>query len=120
MSAFQNSVCWKVGNPFSIRLTNHRKDIKNPNAIEACKHFENWNHVFHKHGKFMLTEQLSNIKNTSTEILKLRLKDIENYWIKKLKSLTPFGLNQELNLLHDMQYFFRSRLFLLSAYGSTI
>ena len=26
---------------FNIRLNNHRNDIKNPNAIEACKHFNN-------------------------------------------------------------------------------
>ena len=65
--------------------------------LEACKHFSNCNHVFHKHGKFILIEQLNNVKNTPTDILKQRLKDRENYWIKKLKTLTPFGLNQELN-----------------------
>ena len=50
--------------PFHIRLNNHRKDIKNPDTIEAYKHFNNWNQVFLKHGKFILTEQLNNIKNT--------------------------------------------------------
>ena len=44
-----------------------------------------------------LIEKLNNIKNTSTEVLKQRPKDIENYWIKRPNSLTPFGLNQELN-----------------------
>ena len=58
MSAFQYSVCWKVDNC--------RKDIKNPNAIEACKHFDNWHHVFLK---LMLIEQLSNIKNKSTDFI---------------------------------------------------
>ena len=52
--------------PFHIRLNNHRKAIKNLHAIETCKHFNNWNQVFHKHGKFILNEQLKNIKNTST------------------------------------------------------
>ena len=47
----------KSETPFHVRLNNHRNDIKNPHAIEACKHFNNWNHVFHKHGKFMLLEQ---------------------------------------------------------------
>ena len=37
------------------------------------------------------------MKNASTEAPKQRLKDRKNYWIKRLKTLTPFGLNQELN-----------------------
>ena len=87
----------KPETPFHIRLNNHRKNIKNPHAIKACKHFNNWNHVFHKHGEFILIEQLNNVKNTSTEVLKQRLKDRENYCIKRLKTLLSFGLNQELN-----------------------
>ena len=97
MSALQNTICQIVRNSFSLKINNHRMDIKNPHAIEVCKDFKNWNHVFHKHGKFILIEQLNNIKNTSTEVLKQRLKDRENYWIKILKILIPLGLNQELN-----------------------
>ena len=65
---------------FNIRLNNHRKDIKKPNAIEACKHFSN-EHTFSKHG----TEQLRNINTNLTETLKLRLREIEKFWIRKLK-----------------------------------
>ena len=61
---------------------NHRNDLKNPTAIEAIQLFNN---TFHKHGKFMQIEQMNIIKVTSTEILKRRLKDRENYWIKRLK-----------------------------------
>ena len=82
---------------FNIRLNNHRKDIKKPNAIEACKHFNNNEHTFSKHGKFIIIEQLRNISTTPTETLKLRLKERENFWIKKLKTLTPYALNQQLN-----------------------
>ena len=71
MSALQNTVCQKV--------ENHRKNTKNPNAIEACQYFNNWNHTLHKYGTFIINEQLSNIKNTSTEALKQRLKHSENY-----------------------------------------
>ena len=64
--------------------------MKNPNAIEACKYFDNWNHIFLKHGKFIIIEQLNNIKNTSTEVVKQKLNDRENYWIKRLKILIHF------------------------------
>ena len=84
MSALQNTVCRKVRNSFSHNTEQPKKDIKNPHSIEACKHFNNWNHVFHKHGKFILIEKLNKIKNISTEVLKQRLKDRENYWIKRL------------------------------------
>ena len=83
----------KSETPFHIRLNNSSNNIKKPHAIEACKHFNNWNHVFHEHGKFILIEQLNDIKDTSTEVLKQRLKDRENYCIERRKSLTPFGLN---------------------------
>ena len=87
----------KSETPFHIRLNNHRKDIKSPHAIEPCKHFINCNHLFHKHVKFILIEQLNNTKNTSTEVLKQKVEDRENYRTKKLKTLAPSGLNQELN-----------------------
>ena len=82
---------------FNIRLNNHRKDIKTPNAIEACRHFNNNEHTFSKHGKFIIIEQLRNINTIPTETLKLRLKERGTFWIKKLKTLTPYGLNQKLN-----------------------
>ena len=83
---------------FNIKLNNHRRDIRKPNAVEACKHFNNNNeHIFSKNGKFTIIGQLRNINTTSTETLKLRLKERETFWIKKIKTLTPYSLNQELN-----------------------
>ena len=78
---------------FNIRLNNHWKDIKKPNAIEACKHFDSNEHTFSKHSRFTIIEQLRNINTTPTETLKLRLIERENFWIKKLKTLTSYGLN---------------------------
>ena len=57
---------------FNIRLNNHRKDIKKPHAIEACKHFSNNEHTFRKRGKFIIIEQLRDINTTPTETLKLK------------------------------------------------
>ena len=84
---------------FNIRLDNHRKDIKKPSTIEACKHFNNNEHTFSKHGKFIITEQLRNINTIPTEILKLRLRGRENFWIKKLKTLTPYVLKPRTELI---------------------
>ena len=79
MSALQNTVSWKVRNSFSYKIEQPQKGYKNPHPIEEYKHFNNWNHVFHKRGKLVLIEQLNNIRNTSTEVLKQRLKDGEIY-----------------------------------------
>ena len=94
MSALQNTVCQKVRNNFSNKIEQSQKFKK---ILMLSKHANDCNHVFHKHGKFILIEQLNNIKNTSAEVLKQRLKDRKNYWIKWLNILTPFSLNQELN-----------------------
>ena len=64
----------KSETPFNIRLNNHRKDVKNPNAVPACKHFNRYDHDFKKHGKIIIIEHLKYIRATSTETLKERLK----------------------------------------------
>ena len=69
----------KSETPFNIRLNNHRKDVKNPNAIPACKHFNRHDHDFNNHGKIIITEQLRHFRTTSTEALKGRLKQLENF-----------------------------------------
>ena len=78
-------------------LKNHRKDIENPSAIPACKHFNKYNNDFNNHGKFIIMERLRNIRATSTETLKERLKQRENFWIMKFETVLPIGLNQDLN-----------------------
>ena len=44
-------------------------------------------------------DKLKPILNSKT-LIWLRLKERESFWIKKLKTLTPYGLNQELNWYH--------------------
>ena len=44
-----------------------------------------------------IIEQLRNICTTSTETLEERIKQGENFWIIKLETLVPLGLNQDLN-----------------------
>ena len=49
-----------------------------------------------KHAKFTLIEQL-NDTNIDKELLKHRLKNREDVWIIKLKTLQPHGFNAELD-----------------------
>ena len=48
------------------------------------------------HAKFILIEQICHV-DIDTEKIKERLKQRENFWILTLETLTPKGLNQELN-----------------------
>ena len=45
----------------------------------------------------IVIEKLRNIRKTSTETLKERLKQRENFWIMKLVTLASLGLNLDLN-----------------------
>ena len=78
-------------------MNNHRKEVKDPKAIPVDKHFNQTGHNFNQHAKFIIIEQLQDIEETSNEILKEILKTRETFWIKKLKTLTQSGLNQDLN-----------------------
>ena len=77
---------------FTIRLNNHRKDVKKPDAILACRHFQEKNHVFNKHAKFIIIDKLTNTTK-SKDILRQRLIERENF----AGNATPKGLNQELS-----------------------
>ena len=85
----------KSGTPFNSRLNNHKKDVNNSKVIPACNQIHGHNSI--KHAKFTLIEQLTEISNVSKDILRLRLKRQEDFWIIELETLAPKGLNQELN-----------------------
>ena len=46
--------------PFNIRLNNHRKDIKDSNAILADKQFQKMVKSFNEHATFTITDTLTN------------------------------------------------------------
>ena len=87
----------KSETPFNLRLNYHRKNVNNPKAISACSHFKIHGHNIMKHAKFTLIEQLTEISNISKDTIRLWLKRREYFWIIKLETLAPKGLNQELN-----------------------
>ena len=57
---------------FNIRLNNYRKDVNDPKAILADKHFQKNGHRFNKHARFTITERLTKT-NLDNEILRERL-----------------------------------------------
>ena len=81
-----------------ISLNNHRKDISNPKSIPVDLHYRKPGHSFDLHAKFTLSEKLSILHTTDNDTLKFRLKSRKDFWIQKLETLTPNGLNQELNV----------------------
>ena len=87
----------KTENPFNIRLNNHRHGANYPteDTIPAAKHFST-NHVFIRDAKFTIIEQIKDSSKTKEEKRSILLRR-ENFWIDKMKTLTPLGLNQELN-----------------------
>ena len=58
-----------------------------------------------------------NITSSSTEIIKERFIQRENFLIKKLKTLAPYGLKQKLSQIHNVQFLYSLR-FALSAQGT--
>ena len=67
---------------FDIFLNNHRKDVKNPNAISADKHFSQSGQNFNNNSKITLNEMLTNTKLVTTKTLKERQKNREDFWMK--------------------------------------
>ena len=88
----------KTITPFNVRLNNHRTDSKNPNSDTAPSdlHFSDNQHDFNRDAMFTVIEKIEAFSKTNEEKELILLKR-ENFWIKTLKTLTPKGLNQELN-----------------------
>ena len=62
----------------------------------ACKNFQQESHIFNKHAKFTVIDQLTNTSK-SKETLTQRLIEIKNFWILKLDTLNPKGFNTGLD-----------------------
>ena len=74
----QKAIHMKIITRFNIRLNNHRKDVKKPDAILASRHLQERTHVFNKHGKFIIIDKLTNTTK-SKDILRQRLIERENF-----------------------------------------
>ena len=70
-------------------MKDHRQDVKDADEILGCKHFQAVGNNFGQHPKFMIMDILVNVSNVKGE----RLIQRENFWIEKVKTLLPLGLN---------------------------
>ena len=78
------------------RLYGHRSDSKKADAIDFDLHFQLPNHDFTEHARFTLIEQMNTALpkgQTNTQ----RLENREDFWMLRLKTIKPKGLNVGLN-----------------------
>ena len=68
----------KAETALNIRLNNHRRDTKDPNAILACRHFQQQGRNFNCHAKFIIIGTLVNT-SSSKDILRERLIQRKNF-----------------------------------------
>ena len=88
----------KTETNFNMQPNNHRNDVKNTylKTTLACKHFQEKNHNFNKHAKFLIIDKLTNTKRPN-QFLWQCLIQRENFSIQTLDTIYPKGLNQELS-----------------------
>ena len=81
----------KTETPFNVRLNNHRSNAlhQKEDTIPTCKHFNNEGHRTAKKYR----RQLKPAGKHHTVMSR------ESFWINKLQTLKPKGLNQELSLI---------------------
>ena len=78
------------------RITKHRFDAKNTKSIPADRHFLLPGHNFDRHFKLTIIEEITN-QNMSKEKIRGVLMHREDFWILKLDTLQPNGVNEDLN-----------------------
>ncbi len=82
--------------PANLRINTHRYDVKSPNGGRFDKHFNLPGHDYNKNARYILIEQVKQSNMTKKTIRQL-LEEREDYWMTKLKTVTPNGMNDHLN-----------------------
>ena len=74
------------------RINSHRNDVWRAEGPPCDKHFQQEGHDFNKHAKFTILEKLE--KPPSDKMKKRKILELkEDKWMKRLKTIAPYGLN---------------------------
>ena len=84
------------GQGMNKRLNKHRNDAKSHNSIPVDRHFLEPGHNFERHFKFTVIEVIDK-PNFSKDRTRDLLLHREDFWIKKLNTMQPYGFNENLN-----------------------
>ena len=79
------------------RFNTHRYDVNRPSGLNFDHHFALPGHSFDHDARFILIEQMKNHHHLTKEENRRIMEKREDYWIQKLKTLAPLGLNDKLN-----------------------
>ena len=82
--------------PVNMRINTHRYEVTSPNGGTFDKHFTLPGHNYNRNAKFILIEQVRS-KKTSKITTRQLLESREDFWMSKLKTITPNGFNDHLN-----------------------
>jgi hypothetical protein len=82
--------------PSNLRMNTHRHDVNSPSGGAFDKHFAKPGHSFNKNARFILIEQV-NSKTASKMEIRALLESREDFWMERLKTVTPNGFNDHLN-----------------------
>ena len=71
--------------------------MKRIDVIPAIRHFSQTGHNFEHDAKFTIIEQIRNLNKEKQKKTRKILEHREDFWMLKLKTLQPYGLNDKLN-----------------------
>ena len=85
----------------NLRINTHRNDVWRTDSPPCGKYFQMPGHNFNVHAKFTIIEEVCNKPLSKLKIRSL-LEHREDFWILKLQTLFPQGLNISLTYPQDI------------------
>ena len=82
--------------PVNLRMNTHRHDVHSPSGGAFDKHFATPGHSYNKNARFILIEQINTTRLSKLEVRAL-LEKREDFWMARMKTITPDGFNDHLN-----------------------